>query len=86
MSEQAGFQLAALAVTIGIAIFSGAFTGLIVSRSFFKPPGILFDDAENWDLPSAPTPHLDIENDDPKLPPTIRGLNDSGDDQRDNNA
>ena len=34
-SEQAGFQLASLALTLGIAITSGLFTGFVTSRQWF---------------------------------------------------
>lgn len=46
--QQAGFQLAGLGVTIGIAILSGIFGGFVASRSFFKPPKELFEDSEHW--------------------------------------
>lgn len=49
-SEQAGYQLASLAVTLGIAIVTGLFTGFITSRSWFQPPPVdyLFDDRYQW--------------------------------------
>lgn len=46
--QQAGFQLAGLGVTIGIALLSGIFGGFIASRSWFQPPKELFEDTEHW--------------------------------------
>jgi len=46
--QQAGFQLAGLGVTIGIAIISGIVGGFISSRAFFLPPKELFEDSEHW--------------------------------------
>ena len=47
---QAGFQLAALALSIGIAVFTGLITGWLTSLSAFQPPKAyeLFDDRYNW--------------------------------------
>ena len=49
--KQAGYQLAALALTLGIAIFSGLLTGFITSREFFQPltANDLFDDKAHWE-------------------------------------
>ena len=49
-SEQAGYQLAALALTLGLAIAGGLFTGFVTSRSWFQPPPVnaLFDDRFSW--------------------------------------
>jgi len=47
-TQQAGFQVIALLVTLGIAISSGALTALLVKQSFFEPPTTLFDDAPYW--------------------------------------
>jgi hypothetical protein len=43
---QAGYQLAGVALTLGLAIFSGLLAGYITSRSWFEPPPpeYLFDD------------------------------------------
>jgi ammonium transporter Rh len=45
-----GYQLAALALTLGISIAGGLFTGFITSRSWFLPPPVemLFDDRNHW--------------------------------------
>jgi len=55
--EQAGYQLAALLITVAIAVSSGAFTGMIVQTSFFQQPGAegLYSDHLDWD---------DVEEDD----------------------
>jgi len=45
---QAGYQLAAIGVSVGISIVSGIFAGFIASRSIFLPPKELFDDSEHW--------------------------------------
>lgn len=48
--EQAGYQLAGLGITLGIAIFTGLATGYITSRPMFMPPPeeSLFDDKHHW--------------------------------------
>jgi hypothetical protein len=48
---QAGYQLAGVALSLGLAIFSGVLTGYITSRSWFEPPPAeaLFDDRYHWD-------------------------------------
>lgn len=45
-STQAGYQLAGLALSLGLAIFSGLVTGYITSREWFEPPPaeFIFDD------------------------------------------
>ena len=50
-STNAGYQLASLALTLGIAIVGGLFTGWLTSRSFFEPVPVLsfFDDQYHWD-------------------------------------
>jgi ammonium transporter Rh len=61
-SEQGGYQIAALAVTVGIAITSGFATGLLVRIDTWAcAPALggrlccaqsaLFDDAEYWEVP-----------------------------------
>lgn len=53
--EQAGYQLAALGVTLGIAIFGGALTGSIMRLPLFQQidkEEFLFDDDPNWSTPS----------------------------------
>jgi ammonium transporter Rh len=47
-TEQAGYQLAGVFVTLGLAIVTGLFAGFIASRPFFEPPTILFDDRDNY--------------------------------------
>jgi ammonium transporter Rh len=48
---QAGYQLAGVALSFGLAVFSGVFTGYITSRPWFEPPPVeaLFDDRYHWD-------------------------------------
>jgi len=48
---QAGYQLAGVALSLGLSIFSGVLTGYITSRSWFEPPPAeaLFDDRYHWD-------------------------------------
>ena len=45
---QAGYQLATLGVTIGIALVSGIITGLILKC--LNPPNLLFSDRFLWDF------------------------------------
>ena len=49
-SVQAGYQLAGVALTLGLAIFSGLLAGFITSRSWFEPPPpeYLFDDTYHF--------------------------------------
>ena len=47
---QAGYQLAALAVTIGISLFSGTITGLILNLECFQPPSLVFSDRPFWEI------------------------------------
>jgi len=49
--EQAGYQLAALLITVTIALSSGVLTGVIVQTSFFQQPGAegLYSDHLDWD-------------------------------------
>lgn len=51
--KQAGFQFAALAVTLVVAILGGVLTGIIVKRPFFDPlrEEALYDDGEFWEVP-----------------------------------
>jgi len=42
--DQASFQVAALAITITIAVTSGIITGLIAKRSCLQPPGVTNED------------------------------------------
>ena len=46
VSEQAGFQLAAMGITIGIAISSGILASFVASR--LPHPEIIFDDAGHF--------------------------------------
>ena len=53
-SAQAGYQLAALAITLGIAILGGLLTGLILRIPFIEQVNEsdeLFDDESNWITP-----------------------------------
>ncbi len=45
-SKQAWIQIAAIVITVAIAIASGTLTGHIVNRPFFEPPKKLFHDNE----------------------------------------
>ena len=47
-STQAGYQLAALAISLGMGVVTGVFGGFIASRSFFQSPSVLFHDEEHW--------------------------------------
>ena len=52
--EQAGFQLAALAVTIGMALVGGAITGLLLRLPVFEQLSEdveMFDDEAQWVTP-----------------------------------
>ena len=52
---QAGYQLAALAVTLGLAIVTGVITGLILKTPLFeqvKDENEMFDDEPNWLVPT----------------------------------
>ena len=52
--EQAGFQLAALAVTIGLAVVGGALTGLFLRLPIFEQLSEeveMFDDEAQWVTP-----------------------------------
>jgi hypothetical protein len=50
-STNAGYQLAGLALALGISIISGLFTGWFTSLSFFEPVPVhrFFDDQYHWD-------------------------------------
>mmetsp|Transcript_9161 Transcript_9161/g.6912 ORF Transcript_9161/g.6912 Transcript_9161/m.6912 type:complete len:153 (-) Transcript_9161:58-516(-) len=54
-ARQAGMQLATLGLSLGIAIFGGAFTGLIASRPWFGTVKELFSDTEHWRDVEPPT-------------------------------
>ena len=52
--EQGGYQMAALALTLGMAVVSGSITGLIMRLSIFSPigePDALFEDEGGWLMP-----------------------------------
>ena len=52
--EQGGYQIAALALTLGMAVVSGSITGLIMRLSIFSPieePDALFEDEGGWLMP-----------------------------------
>ena len=58
-AQQAAFQLAALGVTLGIAIVGGVITGLFMRLNCLFPPEDgeedLFEDSIHWELnPGAP--------------------------------
>lgn len=44
-SQQAGYQMASIGVTLGLAILGGIVGGYITTRSFFQPPTVLFHDS-----------------------------------------
>ncbi|XP_074653098.1 ammonium transporter Rh type B-B-like [Tubulanus polymorphus] len=51
---QAGYQIAALAMTLGSSIGGGAITGLLAKISFFEPQtgGDIFSDKRYWEVPA----------------------------------
>lgn len=53
-SEQAGYQIAALGVTLAISITSGLIVGWIIRQKIFNPPNnkYLYTDEEYWELPT----------------------------------
>ena len=54
--KQAGYQIASLFITLGIAITTGVFTGLfalIFRPSKDKEDDMLFNDASHWQIPGA---------------------------------
>lgn len=53
--QQAGYQLAALFTTMGIALLSGAFAGFVASK-VGRPPKNLFEDVEHWHNVQYDTP------------------------------
>jgi ammonium transporter Rh len=60
--EQGGYQIACLATTLGIAIFGGAVTGLLLKTRLFEQINDehdLFADEKNWIVPDD---HLFIKN------------------------
>eukprot|EP01099_Mayorella_cantabrigiensis_P002145 TRINITY_DN1941_c0_g4_i1.p1 TRINITY_DN1941_c0_g4~~TRINITY_DN1941_c0_g4_i1.p1 ORF type:complete len:476 (-),score=90.59 TRINITY_DN1941_c0_g4_i1:203-1573(-) len=60
-SEQASFQLATLAVSIGIGIVGGLITGTILNLPFCQKPEKIFNDSEFWETPAEGTPGSDTE-------------------------
>lgn len=55
--EQGGFQMAGIALTLGMAIFGGAITGLILRLPFIEQLSDgeeLFEDEPCWKLPEEP--------------------------------
>jgi len=53
--EQGGYQIAALVMTLGMAIVGGIVTGLILKTPFFEQidnTADLFDDEKDWILPN----------------------------------
>lgn len=51
---QAGYQLAGLAVALGIAIIGGIITGFVVRWQIFDPPTReqMYDDEDFWEVPT----------------------------------
>lgn len=49
-SKQAGMQVAALFITLGISVVSGVITGLILNTKCMFPIKNYFDDREYWDV------------------------------------
>ena len=58
-TEQSQMQVAFLFITLGIAMFGGAFTGFIARQKWFDPmfDGHLFLDMESWEVPHLETPY-----------------------------
>ena len=54
---QAGYQAAALAITLGISIVGGLITGFVVSKFPVATQTRLFDDAEYWEVPHEEEHH-----------------------------
>lgn len=52
---QAGYQAAALAITLGVSIFGGLFTGFLISKVPIEKQQKLFDDVEYWEVPHEDT-------------------------------
>lgn len=53
--EQAGYQIAALFMTLGMAVIGGIVTGLILRLPVFEQVDkieLMFDDEESWLMPS----------------------------------
>lgn len=48
---QASYQAAFIAITLSIAILSGALTGLLLRR--FNSVKVFFSDEENWEVPDT---------------------------------
>lgn len=46
--QQAGFQMAGLGLSLGLAIVGGLIGGFLASRSWTCPPEELYDDRDNW--------------------------------------
>lgn len=62
---QAGYQLAVLAITLGISLTSGALTGLLLRMECFQGPSIMFSDRPFWELDGIylPDGHQEEEKD-----------------------
>jgi len=56
--EQGGYQLLAVVMTLAFAIGGGVFTGFILKMPIWNVPkgGQLFDDTDNWELPTEGFP------------------------------
>jgi ammonium transporter Rh len=57
--QQGGYQIAALAMTLAVAIVGGLVTGLILRLPFFGkvPSSHLFDDTMSWEVPEPDDHH-----------------------------
>lgn len=53
---QGGYQLAALSVSLAIAIVGGSFTGMFLNSRLFSKPKNLFDDSEEFETPHEEIP------------------------------
>jgi ammonium transporter Rh len=61
-SIQAGYQLAALGLTLGISILSGIFTGLILRSECLQGSTLLFSDRPFWELDGISLSDGEIED------------------------
>ncbi|XP_029647504.1 ammonium transporter Rh type C-like [Octopus sinensis] len=59
---QGGFQIAALCVTLVIAIVGGVLTGLILKLPIWNEPDDLFEDELHWKLLEEPVPRISNDN------------------------
>ncbi|XP_020893447.1 ammonium transporter Rh type A isoform X1 [Exaiptasia diaphana] len=54
-NQMAGYQVAAIFVTLGVSLIGGVITGFVAKLGIFDPPeeNQLFDDEDFWELPNA---------------------------------